>query len=278
MDRRASAGVEEGRSKRKSKGKNKNKSTSTRSSRSEADSKWCAAVHTRLKRFLRSADARVPFELLGPLASREQERFATELCGTVYRVPWRLVTVGKARFVSVSRPASQQQQREVGVATKLAVLVAVDKDAGTAADKQQRGKDLVGLECTERAARQLAARGEVADGDGEEQVGVDVEVEMDLDEEAPLWERDDGNVGLDMLERMGWVQGTGLGKQEQGTVEPLRAVVKNDRAGLGVSPSPAKRAPRRRAKAPQAKGTPPRRASAKSKRDRQQGRDNKHAH
>lgn len=271
MERRVAAGA---------KGKNKNKS---RCGAQGADSKWCAAVHARLKRFLRSADTRVPFELLGPLANREQERFATDLCGTVYRVPWRLVTVGKARFVSVSRPASQQQQekREVGVSVALAGLVVADKDAGTAADKQQRGKELLGLESTERAARQLAAKGVVVVADDEEEEGARAQEEVVGEEETPLWERDDDNVGLGMLERMGWVQGTGLGKQEQGAVEPLRAVVKNNRAGLGTPSSKAKRAPARRAKAPakaSAKGTPPRQTSKQNQRDRQQGRDSKHTH
>lgn len=48
----------------------------------------------------------------------------------------------------------------------------------------------------------------------------------------PLWQ-DDENVGNQMLRRLGWAPGTGIGAQQQGTQEPLAATIKRDRHGLG---------------------------------------------
>ncbi|KAK6520400.1 hypothetical protein TWF506_000662 [Arthrobotrys conoides] len=42
-----------------------------------------------------------------------------------------------------------------------------------------------------------------------------------------------GNKGYDMLARMGWTTGTGLGSNRTGILDPVQAIVKNSRAGLG---------------------------------------------
>ena len=41
------------------------------------------------------------------------------------------------------------------------------------------------------------------------------------------------NKGFKMLSKMGWNEGGGLGKDQQGRVEPVRADVRTERAGLG---------------------------------------------
>lgn len=41
------------------------------------------------------------------------------------------------------------------------------------------------------------------------------------------------NVGFKMLHKMGWKEGTGLGKDKQGTVEPVKVSTKKARSGLG---------------------------------------------
>lgn len=43
------------------------------------------------------------------------------------------------------------------------------------------------------------------------------------------------NVGFKMLHKMGWKEGTGLGKEKQGTVEPVKVSTKKSRTGLGHS-------------------------------------------
>lgn len=43
------------------------------------------------------------------------------------------------------------------------------------------------------------------------------------------------NVGFKMLHKMGWKEGTGLGKDKQGTVEPVKVSTKKSRTGLGHS-------------------------------------------
>ena len=40
-----------------------------------------------------------------------------------------------------------------------------------------------------------------------------------------------GGIGMMMLQKMGWKQGEGLGKNNEGTLEPLSLDVKNDRKG-----------------------------------------------
>ncbi|KAF3080351.1 hypothetical protein TWF569_001654 [Orbilia oligospora] len=42
-----------------------------------------------------------------------------------------------------------------------------------------------------------------------------------------------GNKGYDMLAKMGWTTGTGLGSNRTGILDPVQAIVKNSRAGLG---------------------------------------------
>ncbi|KAK6360763.1 hypothetical protein TWF730_006887 [Orbilia blumenaviensis] len=42
-----------------------------------------------------------------------------------------------------------------------------------------------------------------------------------------------GNKGYDMLAKMGWTTGTGLGSNRSGILDPVQAIVKNSRAGLG---------------------------------------------
>ena len=53
---------------------------------------------------------------------------------------------------------------------------------------------------------------------------------------AAFWseERASGSVGVKLLERMGWQEGRGLGKQEAGTQSFVRAKLKNDTVGIGA--------------------------------------------
>ena len=44
------------------------------------------------------------------------------------------------------------------------------------------------------------------------------------------------NIGAQMLARMGWTEGTGLGAARDGIKEPVRAVFRPHRAGLGIGP------------------------------------------
>jgi hypothetical protein len=46
-------------------------------------------------------------------------------------------------------------------------------------------------------------------------------------------ERIDDTTGLEMMKRMGYVPGTGLGKDESGRVEPVKADGRMGKAGLG---------------------------------------------
>ena len=45
------------------------------------------------------------------------------------------------------------------------------------------------------------------------------------------------NVGFKLMAKMGWQEGTGLGKSQTGIVEPITATVRIDRAGLGAGNS-----------------------------------------
>ncbi|WVF66706.1 hypothetical protein IAT40_001448 [Kwoniella sp. CBS 6097] len=47
--------------------------------------------------------------------------------------------------------------------------------------------------------------------------------------------RDDNNVGNQMLAKMGWTAGTGLGKEREGRVDPILVQQFENRAGLGAS-------------------------------------------
>jgi hypothetical protein len=40
-------------------------------------------------------------------------------------------------------------------------------------------------------------------------------------------------IDLQMLQKMGWAEGKGLGKESSGRIEPVPVAAKNDRAGLG---------------------------------------------
>ncbi|VBB28405.1 unnamed protein product [Acanthocheilonema viteae] len=44
----------------------------------------------------------------------------------------------------------------------------------------------------------------------------------------------ESNKGFDMLKRMGWKQGTGLGRREDGIIEPVISKVRPNKAGLGL--------------------------------------------
>lgn len=41
------------------------------------------------------------------------------------------------------------------------------------------------------------------------------------------------NIGFQLLKKSGWKEGTGLGAQEQGRLEPIETHVKNNKRGLG---------------------------------------------
>lgn len=41
------------------------------------------------------------------------------------------------------------------------------------------------------------------------------------------------NIGFQLLKKSGWKEGTGLGAQEQGRLEPVETRVKNNKRGLG---------------------------------------------
>ena len=50
---------------------------------------------------------------------------------------------------------------------------------------------------------------------------------------------DSSNLGHRMLQRMGWSEGTGLGKQRNGRIEPVQANQRKAGAGIGLSSQPA---------------------------------------
>ncbi|TMW62279.1 hypothetical protein Poli38472_009772 [Pythium oligandrum] len=52
----------------------------------------------------------------------------------------------------------------------------------------------------------------------------------------------ESNRGYQMMMNMGWKEDTGLGPREQGRVEPIATILKNDRAGLGMPTASAKHA------------------------------------
>ncbi|PWZ53590.1 G patch domain-containing protein 11 [Zea mays] len=41
------------------------------------------------------------------------------------------------------------------------------------------------------------------------------------------------NIGFQLLKKSGWKEGTGLGAQEQGRLEPVETRVKNNKRGIG---------------------------------------------
>ncbi|XP_057678569.1 PIN2/TERF1-interacting telomerase inhibitor 1 [Corythoichthys intestinalis] len=58
-----------------------------------------------------------------------------------------------------------------------------------------------------------------------------------VDPRNSAWSNDDSKFGQKMLERMGWSKGKGLGRSEQGDVNPIKVKVKNDSYGLGTNGS-----------------------------------------
>ena len=44
---------------------------------------------------------------------------------------------------------------------------------------------------------------------------------------------DETKLGQKLLEKMGWSKGKGLGREEQGDLEPVRLKYKNDAEGVG---------------------------------------------
>lgn len=52
-------------------------------------------------------------------------------------------------------------------------------------------------------------------------------------EEAAMAAIGSSNVGFQLLKKSGWKEGTGLGAQEQGRLEPVESRVKNNKRGLG---------------------------------------------
>ncbi|KAL6641240.1 hypothetical protein ACP70R_019421 [Stipagrostis hirtigluma subsp. patula] len=49
------------------------------------------------------------------------------------------------------------------------------------------------------------------------------------------------NIGFQLLKKSGWKEGTGLGAQEQGRLEPVETRVKNNKRGLGSKEPKVKR-------------------------------------
>ncbi|GER27721.1 D111/G-patch domain-containing family protein [Striga asiatica] len=45
---------------------------------------------------------------------------------------------------------------------------------------------------------------------------------------------DSSNIGFQLLKKHGWKEGTGLGVDEQGRLEPVQAFVKKNKRGLGA--------------------------------------------
>lgn len=264
---------QQGHKKKGKKGKNKNKKECP------VDKAWCRAVHARLERFLASADAAVPFELLGPVTSRAQQEFAVALCRDVYRVPWRIVVLNRATFVSAARPHSERPAHgEVGLARPVAQLVRPDSSS-PASSAGPHGRALLGRPATAAAVHRLedaavaaTAPAETCTNTSSKSSGKeDVVVAADV---APLWEGDRENVGLQLLVRMGWTQGAGLGRAGQGAVEPLCAVARGDRRGVGAVPASASKSAHAPAPAHRKPGRE-RSGEREWQRERRQARDDK---
>ena len=54
-----------------------------------------------------------------------------------------------------------------------------------------------------------------------------------------FWEEEKTNKGLGLMAKMGWSQGQGLGKHEQGGTTHLRVKVKNNTEGIGATAATA---------------------------------------
>ncbi|KAL6543915.1 hypothetical protein OROGR_010412 [Orobanche gracilis] len=48
---------------------------------------------------------------------------------------------------------------------------------------------------------------------------------------------DSSNIGFQLLKKHGWKEGTGLGVSEQGRLEPVEALIKKNKRGLGADKS-----------------------------------------
>ncbi|KAK4877949.1 hypothetical protein RN001_010455 [Aquatica leii] len=60
-----------------------------------------------------------------------------------------------------------------------------------------------------------------------------------LNPQGKHWLTDSNKFGLKILESMGWKEGKGLGKQQDGITEPIRIAFKNDNKGLGLKENPS---------------------------------------
>lgn len=60
-------------------------------------------------------------------------------------------------------------------------------------------------------------------------------IRTDVDTRNEAWAKDKSSFGQRMLAKMGWEEGTGLGKNKQGTVNSLRAVRRSENLGIGAS-------------------------------------------
>ncbi|KAK2571251.1 RNA-binding protein 10 [Acropora cervicornis] len=56
-------------------------------------------------------------------------------------------------------------------------------------------------------------------------------------EQAPVERIGAGNIGNQMLKAMGWTEGSGLGRDGQGIVDPIEAKMRSQNAGLGLKGS-----------------------------------------
>lgn len=53
---------------------------------------------------------------------------------------------------------------------------------------------------------------------------------------AAFWQEEKDNFGKKLMEKMGWEQGKGLGRKEEGATEFLRAKKRSDNLGIGAAP------------------------------------------
>jgi hypothetical protein len=59
----------------------------------------------------------------------------------------------------------------------------------------------------------------------------EVIAQLSVDPQNKFWANDKSRFGHKMLEKMGWAQGKGLGKNEQGNPEYVKAQKMNDKEG-----------------------------------------------
>ncbi|XP_051145469.1 meiotically up-regulated protein C1442.13c [Andrographis paniculata] len=65
-------------------------------------------------------------------------------------------------------------------------------------------------------------------------VGLGVRADSDAASSSSSTPIDSSNIGFQLLKKHGWKEGTGLGVDEQGRIEPLQAYVKKNKRGLGA--------------------------------------------